>query len=99
MRPGYPTAAARIPALGRFPSRTFAINQARLQLALAAIDLIAWTQHLLLRGDLAKAEPKKLRYPTAPRRCPHHPIRPPNPPPASPTTGPGPATWSPRSPA
>jgi hypothetical protein len=27
-----------------------------------AVDLIAWTQHLLLRGDLAKAEPKTLRY-------------------------------------
>jgi hypothetical protein len=27
-----------------------------------AADLIAWTQLLLLRGDLAKAEPKTLRY-------------------------------------
>jgi hypothetical protein len=27
-----------------------------------AVDLIAWTQHLLLHGDLAKAEPKTLRY-------------------------------------
>jgi hypothetical protein len=26
------------------------------------IDLIAWTQHLLLHGELAVAEPKKLRY-------------------------------------
>jgi hypothetical protein len=26
------------------------------------VDLIAWTQQLLLSGDLAKAEPKKLRY-------------------------------------
>jgi hypothetical protein len=48
--------------VGRFPSRVFAINQAWLQLALMAIDLIAWTQHLLLDGELAKAEPKKLRY-------------------------------------
>jgi hypothetical protein len=47
---------------GRFPSRQFAINQAWLLLALVAIDLIAWTQHLLLDGELAKAEPKKLRY-------------------------------------
>ena len=47
---------------GRFPSRVFAINQAWLQLALTGIDLIAWTQTLLLDGDLAKAEPKKLRY-------------------------------------
>jgi len=47
---------------GRFPSRMFAINQAWLELALTGIDLLAWTQHLLLSGDLATAEPKKLRY-------------------------------------
>ncbi len=47
---------------GRFPSRVFAINQAWLQLALTGIDLLAWTQTLLLDGDLAVAEPKKLRY-------------------------------------
>jgi hypothetical protein len=47
---------------GRFPSRIFAINAAWLQLALTAIDLLAWTQLLLLDGDLATAEPKKLRY-------------------------------------
>ena len=29
---------------------------------LTGIDLLAWTQHLLLDGDLAAAEPKKLRY-------------------------------------
>ena len=29
---------------------------------MCAIDLLAWTQHLLLDGDLALAEPKKLRY-------------------------------------
>ena len=27
-----------------------------------AHDLIVWTQALLLSGDLAKAEPKRLRY-------------------------------------
>jgi hypothetical protein len=47
---------------GRFPSRVFAINQAWLQLALTGIDLLAWTQHLLLDGALAVAEPKTLRY-------------------------------------
>jgi hypothetical protein len=47
---------------GRFPSRVFAINAAWLELALTGIDLIAWTQHLLLDGELAAAEPKKLRY-------------------------------------
>jgi len=47
---------------GRFPSRVFAINAAWLELALTGIDLLAWTQHLLLDGDLATAEPKTLRY-------------------------------------
>jgi hypothetical protein len=47
---------------GRFPSRQFAINAAWLELALTGIDLLAWTQHLLLHGALAAAEPKKLRY-------------------------------------
>jgi hypothetical protein len=27
-----------------------------------AVDVVVWTQHLLLNGDLAKAEPKTLRY-------------------------------------
>jgi hypothetical protein len=47
---------------GRFPSRLFAINAAWLELALTGIDLLAWTQTLLLQGELAQAEPKKLRY-------------------------------------
>lgn len=47
---------------GRFPSRTFAINAAWLQMALTAIDLLAWTRWLLLDGELAIAEPGKLRY-------------------------------------
>lgn len=46
---------------GRFPSRHFAINQAWLELSLTAIDLLAWTRVLLLDGELATAEPKKLR--------------------------------------
>jgi hypothetical protein len=50
--------------LGRMPSRLFAINAAWLACALTAIDLIAWTQTILLHDqpDLAKTEPKKLRY-------------------------------------
>jgi hypothetical protein len=48
--------------LGRFPSRVFALNAAWLELALTAIDLLAWTQDLLLDGDLATCEPKALRY-------------------------------------
>ncbi len=38
------------------------MNAAWLELSLAAIDLLAWTRTLLLDGDLAAAEPKKLRY-------------------------------------
>jgi Transposase DDE domain group 1 len=48
--------------LGRFPSRMFAINAVWLELALTACDLIAWTQTILLDGDLARCEPKTLRY-------------------------------------
>jgi hypothetical protein len=47
---------------GRFPSRQFAINAAWLELALTGIDLLAWTRTLLLDGEHALAEPKKLRY-------------------------------------
>lgn len=47
---------------GRFPSRDFAINAVWLELSLAAIDLLAWMRVLLLGGELAAAEPKKLRY-------------------------------------
>jgi hypothetical protein len=48
--------------LGRFPSRQYAINAAWLELGLAGIDLLAWTRTLLLDGEHAVAEPKKLRY-------------------------------------
>jgi hypothetical protein len=47
---------------GRFPSRQFNINMVWLELALTAQDLLAWTQALLLDGELAVAEPKRLRY-------------------------------------
>jgi Transposase DDE domain group 1 len=48
--------------LGRLPSREYAINQAWVQLAAVAADLIAWLQMLALDGDLAKTEPKLLRF-------------------------------------
>jgi hypothetical protein len=54
--------AGRATGFGRFPSRVLAINAAWLELALTGIDLLAWTQALLLDGGLAAAEPKKLRY-------------------------------------
>ena len=44
------------------PFRDFEHNRVWLQLVLIAHDLICWTQRLLLTGELAKAEPKRLRY-------------------------------------
>ena len=53
---------AKDTGLEHFPSRTFAINTAWLTVVMLAVDLISWTQHLLLDGHLATAEPKTLRY-------------------------------------
>ncbi len=44
------------------PSADFQINAAWLTTAMIAHDLLIWCQHLCLTGDLAKAEPKRLRY-------------------------------------
>jgi hypothetical protein len=48
--------------LRNLPFRDFEHNRIWLQLVLLAHDLIAWTQRLLLTGELARAEPKRLRY-------------------------------------
>jgi hypothetical protein len=48
--------------LAKFPFKAFALNEVWLQIVLLAHDLIVWTQALLLDGELAKAEPKRLRY-------------------------------------
>ena len=48
--------------IGKFPSHAFALNQAWLAAALIAATLLAWLRLLALDGDLAKAEPKTLRY-------------------------------------
>jgi hypothetical protein len=48
--------------LRNLPFRDFEHNRVWLQLVLIAHDLIAWTQALLLSGELARAEPKRLRY-------------------------------------
>jgi hypothetical protein len=48
--------------LTNLPSHSFAINTTWLQLTLIAHDLLAWTRALTLDGDLATAEPKRLRY-------------------------------------
>ncbi|MCA1678968.1 MAG: IS1380 family transposase, partial [Actinobacteria bacterium] len=48
--------------LSKLPFKDFCHNQVWLALVLIAHDLIAWTQRLLLTGELARAEPKRLRY-------------------------------------
>jgi hypothetical protein len=48
--------------LGRLPSRDYAINTAWTLAASLACDLLAWLRLLALTGELARAEPKKLRY-------------------------------------
>ena len=48
--------------LANLPSAEFAINQAWLVEVLIAGDLLAWTKGLCLTGELAHAEPKRLRY-------------------------------------
>jgi hypothetical protein len=53
---------AKDTGLGRLPSREFAINAAWCTAAAIACDLLAWLQLLALHGDLARAEPKRLRY-------------------------------------
>ena len=48
--------------LAKFPFKQFALNEVWLEIVMLAHDLIVWTQALLLDGELAKAEPKRLRY-------------------------------------
>ncbi len=48
--------------LAKFPFKAFALNEVWLAIVMLAHDLIVWTQALLLDGELAKAEPKRLRY-------------------------------------
>ena len=48
--------------LRNLPFRDFEHNRVWLMLVGIAHDLLAWTQRLLLTGDLARCEPKRLRY-------------------------------------
>ena len=48
--------------LANLPSYTFAINAAWLMVVLIAHDLLIWLKLLCLHGELAHAEPKRLRY-------------------------------------
>lgn len=55
---------AKDAGLGRLPSREFAINQVWVQIAAVAADLTCWLQLIALHDapDLARAEPKTLRF-------------------------------------
>ncbi len=52
---------ARETGLSNLPFRDFAPNEVWLELVLCAQDLLAFTQALLLEGELRVAEPKRLR--------------------------------------
>jgi hypothetical protein len=54
--------AAKQTGLENLPFRDFDHNAIWLELSLIAQDLTAWTQHLTLDGELARCEPKTLRY-------------------------------------
>jgi hypothetical protein len=54
--------AAKQTGLDNLPFRDFDHNAVWLELSLIAQDVIAWTQHLTLDGELAACEPKALRY-------------------------------------
>jgi hypothetical protein len=48
--------------LRNLPFRDFEHNRVWLELVRLAHDLLCWTQRLLLSGELARCEPKRLRY-------------------------------------
>jgi hypothetical protein len=48
--------------LAKFPFKEFQLNEVWLQIVMLAHDLLVWTQALALDGELAKAEPKRIRY-------------------------------------
>jgi hypothetical protein len=48
--------------LERMPFTSFTANAAWMEMVLTAADLLAWTQTLLLTGELRVAEPRTLRY-------------------------------------
>lgn len=48
--------------ISHFPSTSFELNSVWLAASLIAATLLAWLRHLALDSDLARAEPKTLRY-------------------------------------
>lgn len=53
---------AKALGLAKLPFRSFAMNEAWMQLVLAAQDIVGFAKALTLEGDLAKAKPQTLRY-------------------------------------
>jgi len=53
---------AKDTGLENLPFHSFADNAAWVELVMIATDIISWTQTLTLGGEMAKAEPKRLRY-------------------------------------
>jgi Transposase DDE domain group 1 len=53
---------AKNTGLGHLPSKHYQLNQAWCIAAAIAADLLAWLRLLCLSGELARAEPKTLRY-------------------------------------
>ena len=54
--------AGKDTGMRNLPFRDFDANEVWLELSLIAQDLLAWTRPLCLDGELARAEPKRLRY-------------------------------------
>ncbi|HWE07713.1 MAG TPA: IS1380 family transposase [Solirubrobacteraceae bacterium] len=48
--------------LSKLPFQRFALNEVWVEIVMLAHDLLIWTQALALDGELANAEPKRLRY-------------------------------------
>jgi Transposase DDE domain group 1 len=54
--------AAKDTGMRNLPHHAFAHNETWLEVSLIAQDLLTWTKLTCLQGDLAKAEPKRLRH-------------------------------------
>jgi len=54
--------AGKDTGMAKLPFRDFAMNTVWLEISLIAQDLLAWTTALCLDGELARSEPKRLRY-------------------------------------
>jgi hypothetical protein len=54
--------AGKDTGMDKLPFRDYQMNAVWLELSLIAQDLIAWTKALALAGELARSEPKRLRY-------------------------------------